>query len=780
MESRFEQEEEFDIQSILKKVKQYRWLFLASITLCLLIAFFYNRYAVPIYNVKASILIDEEENMSETAELIYGTDLLSANKSLYNEIAILKSYPFILRTVKSLNPKVSYFQQGKLEDRELYTQQPFQVKVDTIQYNAKNEHVPLFVTILNEKHFLLEAHWDAALQVEKTLAFDSAFVLNGTRLSIHLDHLPEDDQGEKFYFIINNFHKLARNYKERLAIYPYSKDASVIDISLETNAPQKEIDFLNELTWQYTIVSLEDKNKSTSQSLAFIDEQLEQTFDTLQIIEKTLENFKSRNSFSQASSMIERSFDKISELETEKAVLLINGKYYQSVLHYLEENRALDQLLAPSALGVQDVLLNNLINQLVALQIEKNTYLVEGSAKNPYVKEVEGKIDNIKKTLKESLQNMEASNQLRLDQVNQRIAVLEKEINNLPQAERQYVNIKRVYDLNESMYNLLLQKKVEAGITKASATVDNKVIEPAYLENTLPTKPRKSKNFVIAFFVGLLLPSVFIFIKGKFNTTVESKNDISKHTRLPVIGTISKNEKNIPLVVIQAPKSPTAETFRVLRSNLKFTSPAREGNKTYLVTSMVSGEGKTFCSVNLAIALALSGRKTLLLDTDMRKDEPIPGLDLPKNIKGLSNYLVSDATLDEVIHATSIANLEVIPSGLIPPNPAELLMTESMELMMDVLKSSYEYIVIDTSPVGLVTDAQIMMGYTHANLYIVRQKFTEKETIGKLEDMREQKIISNINIVYNDVKTGAGYYGYGYYYPRKKNKSVLSKIKALF
>lgn len=780
MESRFEHEEEFDIQSILKKVKQYRWLFLVSITLCLLLAFFYNRYAVPIYSVKASILIDEEENMSETAELIYGTDLLSSNKSLYNEIAILKSYPFILRTVKALDTKVSYFQQGRLEDRELYSQLPFHVEVDTLQYNAKNEHVPFFVTIVNEKHFLLEAHWDASLQIEKTLSFDSAFVINGTRLSIHLDHLPKDDQGKKYYFVINNFHKLARNYKERLAIYPYSKDASVIDISLETSVPQKEIDFLDELTRQYTIVSLEDKNKSTSQSLTFIDEQLDKTFDTLQIIEETLENFKSRNSFSQASSMLERSFDKISELESEKAILLINDKYYQSVLQYLEENKALDQLLAPSALGVQDVLLNNLISQLVALQIEKNTYLVEGSAKNPYVKEVEGKIDNIKKTLTESLQNMEASNQLRLDQVNQRIAVLEKEISNLPQAERQYVNIKRVYDLNENMYNLLLQKKVEAGITQASATVDNKVIEPAYLANTLPIKPRKTRNLIIALFLGFLLPAGFIFIKDKFSTTIKSKSDINKYTDLPVIGTISKNEKNLPLVVNQAPKSPAAESFRVLRSNLKFTTNTQQANKTYLVTSMVSGEGKTFCSVNLAIALALSGKKTLLLDTDMRKDEPIPGLNLSKNVKGLSNYLVSDAILDEAIHTTSIANLEVIPSGPIPPNPAELLMTESMELMMDVLKSSYEYIVIDTSPIGLVTDAQIMMSYTHANLFIVRQKFTEKETIKQLADMKEQKVINNINIVYNDVKIGMGYYGYGYYYSTKNKASVLQRLRMIF
>lgn len=779
MESRLQQEEEFDFHNMLKKVKQYRWLFLSSVTVCLFITFFYNRYAVPVYSVKASILIDEDNNMSETAELIYGTDILSSNKSLYNEIAVLKSFPFIHRTVKAINQRVVYFKEGRIEDGELYTNLPFEVSIDSLQHNAKNEDIPFFVTILDDREFLLEAQWDEKLKIEKVLLFDEPFIINGTGISLHLNHLPENTTG-RFYFVINDFDKLARVYKNKLSIYPYSKDASVIDISIETSVPQKEIDFLNELTHQYTIVSLEDKNKSTSQSLTFIDEQLGKTFDTLQIIEKTLENFKARNSFSQASSMLERSFDKISELESQKATLLVNDKYYTSIQRYLEEDRELNELVAPSGFGSQDILLNNLINQLATLQIEKNTYLIEGSAKNPYIKEIEGRINNIKATLKENLQNMIASNQLSLSQINDRITVLEKEVNALPEAERKYINIKRLYDLNESIYNLLLQKKVEAGITQASATVDNKIIEPAYLVNTLPIRPRKSRNYVISIIIGMILPAVLVFIKNKFSTTVESKVDIEKYTDLPVIGTISQNEKHLPLVVHQSSKSPTAESFRVLRSNLKYTVRNQEVNKTFLITSMVSGEGKTFCSINLAIALALSGKKTLLLDSDMRKDQPVSALGLNNKCKGLSNYLVGDALLDEIIQKTPVNNLEVIASGPIPPNPAELLMEESMDVMMDVLKSSYEFIVIDTSPVGLVTDAQIMMGHSHANLFIVRQKFTQKESLKLLADMKEQNTITNASIVFNDVKSKSGYYGYGYYvYPQKKT-SILKSIKTMF
>nr|WKN34633.1 polysaccharide biosynthesis tyrosine autokinase [Tunicatimonas sp. TK19036] len=779
MDSRLQQEEEFDLQNMLGKIKEYRGLFLSSVIVCLVITFFYNRYATPIYNVKASILIDEEENMSETAELIYGADLLSSNKSLFNEIAILKSYPFIYRTVKSLNKRVTYFREGRIGNGELYNNLPFEVFVDSLQHNTQNEGIPLFVTILNEKKFLLEASWNDKMQLEKELSFDEPFLINGTLLTINLKQDVES-LGEKFFFRINNFEQLARTYKSKLSIYPYSKESSVIDISLETSVPQKEIDFLNELTYQYTIVSLEDKNQSTSQSLSFINEQLEKTFDTLQVIENALEDFKSRNGFSQASGMLERSFDKISTLESEKAALLINKQYYQAIQQYLEENRAIDELVAPSSLGVQDVLLNNLINQLATLQIEKNTYLIEGPAKNPYIKEVEGKINNIKATLRESLQNMIENNHISLSQINHRIATVENEISALPEAERKYINIKRLYDLNENIYNLLLQKKVEAGITQASATVDNKVIEPAYLVNTQPIQPRKSRNYIISIFIGMLLPAACIFLKEKFSTTVKNKTDIEKYTDLSVIGSISQNEKNLPLVVHQSPKSPTAESFRVLRSNLKYAARNQEVNKTFLITSMISGEGKTFCSINLAIALALSGKKTLLLDSDMRKDQPVSDLGLDKNCKGLSNYLVGDTSLDEIIQKSPVNNLEVIASGPIPPNPAELLMEDSMEVMMDVLKSSYEFIVIDTSPIGLVTDAQIMMSYSHANLFIIRQKFTQKESLKLLADMKEQNAISNASVVFNDVNTTLGYYGYGYYiYPQKK-PSLLKSIKAIF
>ncbi len=778
MEKQLLTEEEFDIQGVIAKAKQYRWLFLLTVVTCLLLAFLYNRYTIPVYNVKASVLISEESNVSETAELIYGSELLSSNKSLYNEIAILKSYPFIHRTVKSLGQRVTYFKEGRIEDGEIYTGLPFVVTVDSLIHNALNEEVLWYVTVLDEQKFLLEADWNQELQVRKELPFGKPFTVNGTQFTLTLNQPPEGTP-ERFYFVINNYGKVARRYKSQLAIRPYSQDASVIDISLETTVPQKEIDFLNKLTQQYTIISLEDKNQATAQSLSFIDNQLAKTFDTLQVIEKTLESFKSKNGFSQASGMLERSFDKISELETQKATLLVNEQYYQAIQQYLEEERSLNELVAPSTLGMQDVLLNNLIGQLANLQIEKNTYLIEGSAKNPYVREIEGKINNVQATLEESLQNMQLSNQLSLTQVNTRIAELEREISALPEAERRYVNIKRLYDLNEGIYNLLLQKKIEAGITQASATVDNKVIEPAYLVSTQPIKPRKTRNYIIAIIIGMMLPSAYIFVADKLSTTVKSKADIEKYVDLPVIGTIGKNDNETPLVVSAAPKSPTAESFRILRSNLKFTVPNQDGNKTYLVTSMVSGEGKTFCSINLAIALASLGKRTLLLDTDMRKEHTVAELKLNANGKGLSSYLVGDAVLDEIIQKSSVDNLEVIASGAMPPNPAELLMGESMEVMMDVLKSSYEYIVVDTSPVGLVTDAQIMMNYADVNIFIVRQKFTQKDSIKRLAEMKEQKAMAGLNILYNDVKAGSEYgygYGYGYYHQKKEKKGILNRI----
>jgi len=781
------QNDEFDLQQLIFRFKQYRWLFIGCIVLSIGVSYFYTLHSIPVYSVKASVLIDEEEDMSKTAELIYGNELLSGDKSLHNEIAILKSYPFIYRTVQEINPRVSIYEESLLGGRELYKSSPFTVILDTLQHNPANEGIPMQVRILNAKEFQLHVDWQQAnhpeLEIDKKLAFGEAFILNGSSLQLELKQLPADATDHAYSLILNNLKQVARKYKDRLTVRPYSQDASVIDISLETNVPNKEIDFLNELVRQYHIFSLEDKNLSTTQSLTFIDEQLVRTHDTLQVIERTLESFKSRNNFSEASSMAERSFDRISELETEKANVVVNGRYYQSLLQYMQEDRNLDQLMAPSAVGIQDILLNDLISQLVSLQIDKNAYLVKGSAKNPFVLSIDGKIENIKKTLTESLQNLITSNKVLLAQLNERIAYMERTVSSLPEAERRYINIRRLYDLNESVYTLLLQKKVEAGIAQASATVDSKIIEPAYLTSSIPIKPRKMRIMLMALALGLLLPTAFIFAREQLSTKVKRKSDISRYTNVPIFDTIGKNDENCSLIVHEEPRHSVSESFRSLRSNLKFTIGQKEGCQVYLLTSTLSGEGKTFCSTNLAIALAQAGKKTLLLDADLRKEHSLQGFKLNRKQKGLSNYLIQDATLDEVIYQTQVSNLEVMPSGTIPPNPAELLLTDAIEVMMDVLRSSYNYIVIDTAPLGLVTDAQALMRFSSSNFHLVRQNFTEKEAVKRIDEMYEQKTVKNLNILYNDVKAGSEYgyaYRYSYYEQKQKPKGIMAKLKVFF
>lgn len=780
------QDDNFDIQQLIHWLKQYYWLFFGCISLSLCLAYFYARYSIPVYNVKASVLIEEEEDMGETAELIYGNELLSGDKSLYNEIAILQSYPFIYRTVQEVNPRISIFREGVLEDYELYTNSPFTLSLDTLQHNSANEGIPMYVQVLNEDEFKLRVYWQQAgqpkLDIDKQFRFGEAFRINGSSIQIELNHLSKDIKEGAYYFKLNNLNRVAREYKARLSVRPYSQDASVIDISLESSVPYKEIDFLNELVKQYHIISLEDKNLSTTQSLNFIEEQLAHTYDTLQVIERNLESFKSRNNFSETSNMVDRNFDKISELENEKAALLVNEKYYLSLLRYMKENRDLDRLMAPSAMGIQDVLLNNLINQLASLQIEKNAYLEEGSDKNPFVKEIEAKMKNIKSTLTENIQNLMASNELRLKQINERINRIEQKVSLLPEAERRYINIRRLYDLNESVYTLLLQKKVEAGIARASATVDSKIIEPAYLVSNVPIKPRKSRIMMMALAVGLILPIAFIFVQEKLNTKVKYKSDISRHIEVPILDSIGKNEEKWPLIVHEEPLHPVTESFRSLRSNLKFVDGQQSGCKIYLLTSTISGEGKTFCSANLAAALAQTGKKTLLLDADLRKKHSLPGFELTPDQKGLSHYLAQDATLDEVICQSHIPFLEVLPSGLMPPNPAELLMKEAMEVVMDVLKSSYDYIVIDTAPLGLVSDAKALIKFSNCNLFLIRQNYTVKETVKHIDEIYEQKIIKNMYVLFNDVKVGSnyGYYNYGYYQDNKKRKNIMARLKMFF
>ncbi len=418
------------------------------------------------------------------------------------------------------------------------------------------------------------------------------------------------------------------------------------------------------------------------------------------------------------------------------------------------------KLLPPSAIGIEDPVLNNLLLELIKLYSEKVTVNYSTKQKNPYSNTINLEIENTKNNIIESIKNSINSTEIAKNSIDGRMELIEAEINKLPATERKLVSIERKFKLNDAIYTYLLQKRAEAAIAKASNVPDNKVIDEARISGKVFPKDRI--NYIIAMFLGLGLPFMIFFFISYFNIKIIDRKQIESITAKPILGMVIHSNSKSPIVVLDSPKSRISESIRCIRTNLQFISKEKE-KQTLLITSSLSGEGKTFCSINLASIFALIEKKTLLMGFDLRKPRLYTELGLTNNV-GISNYLINRSELDEIIQKTQLNNLDVITAGPIPPNPSELIASEKTKQLFSNLKEIYDYIIIDTPPVGLITDAYLLIKYSDINLFIIRHNQTNRNVFESVFREFENTNANNIGIVVNDVNVDKRIYGYGYRY----------------
>ncbi|MGB5928662.1 MAG: polysaccharide biosynthesis tyrosine autokinase, partial [Cyclobacteriaceae bacterium] len=404
-----------------------------------------------------------------------------------------------------------------------------------------------------------------------------------------------------------------------------------------------------------------------------------------------------------------------------------------------------------------------------------------GATSNPYVDILNKRMSELKKSLNENLKNLISSTRLLERDLQVKLNQENRVIDALPQAEKEYVNIKRVYDLSESLYLFLMEKRAEASISKASTTSDILMVNPPMISGG-KIMPQPEKNLIFAIFIGLSIPLVIMLLLDYLNNKVRYKEDIMAITNIPFLGVIGHNERKSDLVFKERPKGGVAESFRSVRSNLQFfLGENGSAGKSILVTSSISGEGKTFCSVNLALVLSYSGKKVVLVGADMRRPtlQNKVGLD---NGKGLSHYLSDNAILEEIVVPMESNDLFFISSGDVPPNPSELLMKAKMKELVDELRAKYDYVIIDSPPMALVTDALIISKMSDHSVFLVRQNYTPKELLQQVNELYETNKLNNVSILLNDVKVDSyggayggygGNYGYGYYEDNVGKKSNL-------
>jgi capsular exopolysaccharide synthesis family protein len=462
----------------------------------------------------------------------------------------------------------------------------------------------------------------------------------------------------------------------------------------------------------------------------------------------------------------QRIYEQMQQIETERANLQVTQRYYNYVINYMKSSDGLSGVNPPSSMNVNDPIINQLITTLNDLSTQRAT-LLEGSnpQKNIFLSQIENKIKVQRQTILENFTGNLNTLTLSLNELDYRQEKLSKEISKLPRTEMNMVSMQREFNLNDAIYTFLLQKRSEAAISLASNYPDYEIAEPARTITSKIISPKKTVNYMMAFFFGLLLPTLYLLIRDFFDDKIRSINDAEYMLHRSVMSVIYSNNLKSESVVAEFPKSAISESFRNLRSSL-FLKSDHEKSKVILVTSSQPQDGKSFVSLNLSSSIASVGYRTLLIDCDLRR--PTLHIKLKEdNSIGLTNYMIKKASPEEIIRNTAITNLDFISAGPIIPNPSELMESGILDNLMGYLKERYDYIIIDTTPVGIVADAILLMKYASKVLMIIRNNYTRKDIFANVIGNLKTNKLSNYDIVYNDLNLHkSSYRHYSNYYIR--------------
>lgn len=778
------EEQSLDIKNLIYICLSHWYLFLAGAIIALAIGFVINRYTTNVYQVTGTVLVKEDKTSFDPTSIMTGISYGSM-QNLENEMAILKSYSLTERVVKKMNLEVSYFEKGRIATTEMYKTSPFTVEFD--RSVPQSVGLAYEVTILKDGKISLKAQSDYHKTYDfilcQTLKSQPAVIMtkgeytqgdwidngyNRMRIVLNERYNEETDFTRKMIFVINDYPTLVKHMSS-FSVNATSKQSSIASIVMSGTNRQKIVDFTNLLLNEYVSRGLEKKNQVSENTINFIDKELSGIQDSLSTAELDLQDFRTSNDLMNLDAQAQQVLLNLKALEKEKAELDVNLKLYQRLQNYIQmQIDDPENLAAPSTMGISDPLLNKLVVDLVTLSQSKAAQVVTLTELHPTIIKMDEQIMIYKKTLLESTNNLVSNARMSIAEIDKRIAKAEIESRNMPHKQRLLLGYQRKFELNQNTYNYLMQRRAEAQILRASNTPDNEIIDEARIDRTRKIAPRSSMNYLIALILGLLIPALYLFLKDFFNVSVLDRKDVEKLTEFPIIGQIIETNSKDPLVVINSPKSPIAESFRSVRTNIEYITQGKP-KSVILVTGDSQSVGKTFNSINTASIYALYGKKTVLLGFDLRKPKLFQEFGLNNNI-GLSTYLSNKDTLDGVIQASGkIPNLDIITSGPIPPNPAELIASDKCNELFDKLKEIYDYIIIDTPPLGLVTDAFLLMRHSDVNLYIVRQGVTNKNIFGSIiKDIESRDI--KVNIILNGIKQEGGYgyhygsYKYGYSY----------------
>ena len=771
-------EDEIDLRMLFYNLKKHWSYFLFSILLFSVGALLYIRYTLPVYEATTSVIIKDNKNASKNIEDILSGDMFGNNKNIATEIGILQSRSVLEKTFEELNLDVSFYSKSGLLNYPLYKTTPFVVKALNISEGVYEEE--FHISSFDSSRFKLEIEVDNRFiknfKYSETHAYGEEIKTPYFTLIVS-GNLPafSFSKDEKYFFTINSVNKLLAYYKENMSVMPLNKEATIVQITVYDKIPERALDFLNTLGKVYIGRDLEDKSSVAALTLKFVDEQLEEISKKLNASEIELQKFKEQKGTVDLSEESKAYLERVTSVDEDRVKAEIDLRSLNYLYDYVSGNKDVETL-APSSLGNPDPLLVDLITRLKGMQSKRKGLIYGSSAQSPAIKIIDEQIEQTKKALIENINSIRNLTSTSLKGLNNQLYEYENSIRKIPNLERELLVIRRNFTVNENIYLYLLQKKAETGIAKATAVSDNKVLDDASVEET-PVIPDKKTVIIISFLLAFILPVIIILLQGYIKNTINNKEDIEKLTKIPIIGVVGHLKTAEKLVVSKNPKSSIAEAFRSIRANLMYFG-LTDQNKIILITSSVGGEGKSFTTLNLATVLSLQHHKVIIIGMDLRKPQLIKELGVENN-DGISTLLIGKTTLEKVIQKTTIDGLDIISSGPIPPNPAELLSKKETQTLLHELRTKYDYIIIDTPPVGIVSDAMLLMNYADINIFILRENYSRKEYLRSINNYYTEGKIKNLCILLNDAGTNKsyGYYSHGYYEEDKNKRNWLNRQK---
>lgn len=738
------------------KYLQYLPLVGICVLLFLLLAYIKVRYSVSLYRVESSLLIKNDRRGGSEKDTRFEELFMSqGTTNLSNEIQILRSRPVLARVARDLGLQTRYVSKGSVKTSLLYPDGLFYLDIFSIADSSAG--INLKITVLDENRFLINDNKTPnVFGQEITLRGDRFRLVKEEGMSLH-------SFGSPVFEV--HWAPLSSAVEELVAglkIAQPNDQATILLLSFESENVPLARDVLNTLMKVYDSLMIEDKNRIADNTLRFINARLEELSDTLKGVQGGLKNYMIQNKVFDVESQSKAYFEKMGESAKEKAEVEVKIAVVDFLLQYISDKKNLHELV-PTNLGIDEPALLQLVTDYNKVQLERDANIRTTPKENPLIVGMDNSLDKIRRNIYQALLNVKQSYSIASGKVKDRDQEIQGLVSSLPGKSMQMLNIERRQKILEDLYSLLLQKKLDLSLSSASTISNSKVVEPAAGFGTL-VSPDKKKIYSFYLLLGLLLPVGFIVLKEFLQDKVNGRQDVEKHTNSPILGEIGHSDDiKSPLVVNTNKRSVVAEQFRIVRTNLQYILGGKE-NFSILVTSSFSGEGKSFISTNMGAALALSGKKTVIMEFDIRKPKIVSGLDLKRKM-GISNYIIGKADFNDLlVKVADIDNLYVIPCGPIPPNPAELLLDKRLTELMEEVKANFEVVIMDTAPVGLVSDAITLSKFADSTLYIIRQGYTFRKQLRFIDDIYTEKKLPALSILLNDVKMGGGYYGgYGYY-----------------